>query len=210
MPGFDSFMTTLSDALNALLAARNSDLADRAKATWNAQTPATQGAVAGGLLAILFSGNARKLVSASVEIGAGAFIGSLAMKAYRGWQDEAARMSSVELSLDLLQAMVAAAMADGVIDPVERAALEVQIVRLGLGPDPETVVQFALDGPLEALDIAALARTRDEAAGLYTASLLVVNRKGPSQKAYLATLASALGLTPALVRHLQANVPAQA
>jgi uncharacterized membrane protein YebE (DUF533 family) len=210
MPGFDSFLTSLSDAMNALLSARNSDLADRAKATWNAQTPATQGAVAGGLLAILFSGNARKLVAASVEIGAGAFIGSLAMKAYREWQEETDVASDVERSLRLLQAMVAAASVEGAILAFERAALEVQIARLRLGPDPETVIQFALDGPLDAASIAGLARTPQEAAALYTASLLVVNRKGAAQKAYLATLAALLGLDAALVRHLEANVPAQA
>lgn len=216
MPGFDSLLTSLSNGLNELTSGQGvGGLADKAKTTWNAQTPLTQGAVAGGLLAVLLSGNARRLMTTGAEIGGAALIGSLAMKAYRDWQAETATVSAApapgeDLSLRLLQAMVAAAKADDVITAEEHAALDVQISNLGLGPEAEAVIRTALDGALDAAGIAALAHTPQEAAGLYTASLLVVNRRGVTETAYLASLATALGLDAALVRPLEANVPSQA
>lgn len=217
MSGFDSLMTSLANGLNDLTAGQGvGGLADKAKSTWNAQSPLTQGAVAGGLLAVLLSGNARRLAVAGAEIGGAALIGSLAMKAYRDWQAEsaattpAAAAETEDLSLRLLQAMVAAAKADDVITAEERAALDLQVGKLGLGPEAEAVIRAALEGPLDAQGIAGLARSPQEAAGLYAASLLVINRKGAAEQAYLANLARLLGLDAALVRHLEANVPAQA
>jgi uncharacterized membrane protein YebE (DUF533 family) len=225
MAVIDSVFSFLSKALGEVAAGLHlgplaENLTDKAKATWNAQTPMTQGAIAGGAIALLLSGNARRLLSAGAEVGGAALIGGLAMKAYAEWQadKEAAAAAAVyaathpapypdDLAHRLLQAMVAAAKADEVITAEERAALERQVARLGLGEEADLLIMAEMEAPADAARIAALARTPHEAAGLYTASLLVVDRKGVAERAYLAALAAALGLDRAQVRRLEANVP---
>ncbi len=213
MPGFQSILTSLASGLSDANAGQTAaSLADKAKATWNAQSPGTQGAVAGGLLGLLLSGNARRMTGAVVEVGAAALIGRLAMQAYAEWQTEkaapsdAAKTSPEDLSHSLLKAMVAATKADEVVTEAERVAIDLQLTNLGLGPEAAAMVRAELDAPLDVDAIAALAHTIEEAAGIYTASLLVIDHNGTAEKAYLATLAAKLGLDAALVRHLEAKV----
>ena len=44
-------------------------MAGKARAAWDGQSTLTKGAVAGGLLAVLLSGNARRLVGTGAKIG---------------------------------------------------------------------------------------------------------------------------------------------
>lgn len=225
MAVIESVFTFLSKTLGEVASGLNlgpaaEDLTEKAKATWRAQTPMTQGAIAGGAIALLLSGNARRLISAGVEVGGAALIGGLTMKAYAEWQADKAAATAAEvyaathpapypddLAHRLLQAMVAAAKADEVITAEERVVLERQVARLGFGEEADLLILAEMEAPADAARIAALARTPHEAAAIYTASLLVVDRKGAAEKAYLAALAKALGLDRAQVRHLEANVP---
>ena len=50
------------------------------------------------------------------------------------------------------------------------------------------------------------ARTPEEAASIYTASLLAIDIDNPSERAYLGLLAARLNLDDALVKHLHATV----
>ena len=52
-----------------------SDLAGKAKTAWGNQSTLTKGAIAGGLLGVLLSGNARRLVGTGVKVGGAALIG---------------------------------------------------------------------------------------------------------------------------------------
>jgi uncharacterized membrane protein YebE (DUF533 family) len=61
-------------------------MAGKARAAWDGQSTLTKGAVAGGLLAVLLSGNARRLVGTGAKIGGAALIGGLAFKAYEDWK----------------------------------------------------------------------------------------------------------------------------
>lgn len=212
MPGIQSLIDALTKGLNEGAAPQSlSGLADKAKTTWNAQTPATQGTIAGGLIGLLLSGNARRMAVSVAEVGAAALVGRLAMQAYSDWQGEkTASPSPDDLSHRLFKAMVAAAKADDIVTAQERAALDAQLANLGLGAEAEALIRAELDAPLDAEAVAALAHSPEEAAALYTASLLVIDQRGLAEKTYLQTLAARLGLDAALIRHLEANVPAQA
>lgn len=113
-----------------------------------------------------------------------------------------------DLSARLLRAMVAAAKADGHITERERARITGQLQSAGLGPELRGLLEAELARPLDINAIADLARSEEEAAEIYAASLLVVDPELPAEKAYLALLAARLKLDPALVKHLHANAAA--
>ena len=188
MAGFSSILGSLATGLTEL-AAQNiggqnvGGLASKAKTTWGNQSTLTKGAIAGGLLGVLLSGNARRLVGTGVEVGGAALIGSLAMKAFSDWQSgkQAAAApanaappplpsasgtaflptdpaQAEDLSHRLLQAMVAATKADGVVTPEERTAIDAHLADLGLGAEAEDMIRAQLDKPLDIGEVAALAK----------------------------------------------------
>lgn len=196
--------------------AARGDLAAKAKDTWNSQSTLTKGAVAGGLLGVLLSGDARRVLGAGAQVGGAALIGGLAYKAYQDWQnskspDQAqlpAPNPSEDFSLSLLQAMIAATKADGQVTAAERAQITAQLPQLGLGPDAAALIAAELDAPFDPNRIAALAQSEAEASQIYAASLLAVDPEGLAEKGYLAMLAARLKLDAGLVQHLHANAAA--
>jgi uncharacterized membrane protein YebE (DUF533 family) len=192
-------------------------LADKAKGAWNDQSALGKGAIAGGLLGILMTQGGRRMLGTGLKVGGMAAIGGLAYKAYEDWkrsQDanalpapEGAFMPQDEAQADalathLLQAMIAAARADGHVSPEERARIDGQLANLGLEDAAAALIAAELDAPLEVGRIAALAGSEAEAAQIYAASLLVVDPDHPAEQAYLADLAAALKLETALVNRL--------
>lgn len=202
-------------------------LTDKAKQTWNNQSTLGKGAIAGGLLGILLTQGGRRLIGTSVKVGGAALIGGLAYKAYEDWKagktagaDEGPINlpapegteflpddpdAADDLATRILQAMIAAAKADGHVTPDERARIDAQLGNLGLGDEATALITAELDAPLDVGRVAALARTEREATEIYAASLLVVDEDAPAEKGYLAMLAARLGLDPALVAHLHAK-----
>ncbi len=207
------------------------DLAAKARGAWDSQSTLGKGAIGGGLLGLLLGGKGLggkglgKLGGTAVRVGGMALVGGLAYKAWQDWQ--AGKQAGAtpgalpapegtvflpqdageadELSARLLQAMVAAAKADGHVTPAERQRIGGQLATLGLGAEAEALVTRELDAPLDVGRVAALARTPEEAAEIYTASVLVVDAEAPAEKGYLALLAARLKLDPALVQHIHAN-----
>lgn len=203
-------------------------IAGKARAAWDGQSTMTKGAVAGGLLAVLLSGNARRLVGTGAKVGGAALIGGLAFKAYEDWKkgksaaevrDEGPvalpepsdaflptdQSLADDLSTRLLQAMIAAAKADGQITPAERARIADTLPQLGLGPEAQDLISAELETPLDIGAIAALAQGEEQAAEIYAASLLAIDPDGAAEKGYLAMLAARLRLDPGLVEHLNAR-----
>ncbi len=222
------FENLLAGAKNLTTPDGAGEFADRAKSSWNAQSTLTKGAIAGGLLGVLLSGNARRLVGTGVKVGGAALIGGMAYKAYEDWKagktasatqaggpvalpepnehflpTDAA--SAEDLARRLLQAMVAATKADGQVTAEERARITSHLPQLGLGLDAQAMIEAELDAPLDFNRIAGLAKTEAEAAEIYAASLLAVDPDGAAEKGYLAMLAARLKLDPGLVAHLHAN-----
>ena len=229
-----TFFDSLLGGIKDLTAGQSAgDLAGKARAKWAGQSTMTKGAIAGGLLAALLTGGGRRLIGTGVKLGGAALIGGLAYKAYEDWksgkpaggaasdgpiampepdgtflpQDEG---EAEALSGRLLQAMIAAAKADGQITPAERARIADALPQLGLGAEAEALIARELDAPLDIGAVAALARGEAQAAEIYAASLLAIDLDGAAEKGYLAMLAARLNLDPGLVEHLNARARALA
>jgi uncharacterized membrane protein YebE (DUF533 family) len=232
-------MLNTSSILNQVLGSLNSaagsggvkGLADKAKATWDGQSPAAKGAIAGGLLSLILTQGGRRILGSGVQIGGMAAIGGLAYKAYTDWK--AGRSATAEtgktevlaapdgtpfaptetsaanaLAGHLLQAMIAAAKVDGHVTAEERARIDAELPRLGLGDAAEAMIAAELDAPVDAARIAALAGSEEEATQIYAASRLVADPDTPEETAYLDALARALKLPADLVAHLDARAAA--
>jgi uncharacterized membrane protein YebE (DUF533 family) len=191
-------------------------LADKAKGAWDSQSTLGKGAIAGGLLGVLMTQGGRRLLGTGLKIGGMAAIGGLAYKAYEDWKkgqgtaekaeflpDDSDRAD--EMATHLLQAMIAAAKADGHVTPEERAAIDGQLANLGLEDEAAALIAAELDAPLDVARIAGLATSEAEAAQIYAASLLVIDPDHPAEQAYLADLAAALKLEAGLVDRLHAQ-----
>lgn len=201
------------------------------------------GALAGGLAGILLgSKKGRKLGGSAVKLGGLALVGTLAYKAYQNWQsgqgpdarpapaenagalppprdtpftptDRAAQES---LARNVLRAMIAAAKADGHIDANEQANVFSKMDELMLTAEDKAFVMDELRKPLDVEAVAKCAGTPEEAAQIYTASLMAIDVDNAAERGYLGLLAARMQLDPALVDHLHATlesaekVPAQA
>ena len=188
------------------------------------------GAVAGGLAALLMgSKSGRKMAGSALQLGGMAVVGALAYKAYQNWQSgktvtqstvptslppppsdtpflPARESEQQSLSRHLLRAMIAAAKSDGHVDAKEQAAIFAEMDKLPLDADDKAFVIDELRKPLDVDAVAGAARTPEEAASIYTASLLAIDVDNPSERAYLGLLAARLNLEDALVKHLHATV----
>jgi uncharacterized membrane protein YebE (DUF533 family) len=199
-------------------------LTDKAKETWNNQSTLGKGAIAGGLLGILLTQGGRRILGSGLKIGGMAAIGGLAYKAYEDWKagrsgGQTAALPAPEgteflptdaaavndLATRILQAMIAAAKADGHVTPEERATIDGQLGNLGLGDEAVAMISAELDAPLDVGRIASLARTEAEATQIYAASLLVVDEQSPAEKGYLELLAARMNLDQALIDNLHAE-----
>lgn len=190
------------------------------------------GAVAGGLAALLLgSKQGRRLAGNALQYGGMAVVGALAYRAYQNWQ--AGRVTTPDarptaflpppsdtpfapvnaqdqqsLARHLLRAMIAGAKADGHVDEAEQKAIFAEMQKMPLGPEDRNFVLDELRKPLDIDAVARGARTPEEAASIYTASLLAANVDHAAERGYLAMLAARLHLDDALVKHLHASVEA--
>jgi uncharacterized membrane protein YebE (DUF533 family) len=189
------------------------------------------GAMTGGIAGLLLgSKKGRKLAGNALTYGGMAVAGALAYRAYQNYRagKQATPSAATEtpllpppsdtpfnptqpadqqsLSRNLLRAMIAAAKADGHIDGAEQANIFAQMDRMSLSPEDKAFVMDELRAPLNVDAVAAAARTPEEAAEIYTVSLLAIDLDHPAERAYLAQLASKLRLEDGLVAHLHATV----
>jgi uncharacterized membrane protein YebE (DUF533 family) len=186
------------------------------------------GGLAGGALANVLSGKkGRKLAGSALKVGGLALVGGLAYKAWQNYQQgsgqpsppspgtvalppagsaflppEEDRAGTGALSLLLARAMIAAAKADGQVDPTEMDRILGEM-------DPDEVSErerrFALDELQKPLDVAEIARdvsTPAQAAEVYAASLLAIDIDTDGEREYLRNLAAALRLDPGVVTFL--------
>jgi uncharacterized membrane protein YebE (DUF533 family) len=193
------------------------------------------GALTGGLAGLLLgSKGGRKLAGSALTYGGMAVAGALAYRAYQNYQSgkdpkSAASPGATDsvpllpppvdspfnptneadqqsLGRNLLRAMISAAKADGHIDATEQANIFSQMDRLNVSAEDKVFVMDELRRPLDVDAVANTARTPEEAAELYTVSLLAIDVDNPSERAYLALLAARLKLDDKLVAHLHATV----
>lgn len=208
--------------------------AARGYVSGNAGSLAT-GALAGGLMAlVLGSKTGRKLGGTALQLGGLAALGGLAYKAWSDYQagkpplglgggssapSTPASSGTVLLpapaesgfgadgvAVVALEAMVAAAKADGHIDDKERARIVGELGAIGAEAEARRFLEAELAKPLDVDALAAKATTPELATQIYAASLLAIDPDTDVERAYLSTLAEKLRLDSGLKAHLETTV----
>jgi len=184
------------------------------------------GAAMGGLAGILLgSKGGKKLAGKAVKLGGTIALASLAYRAYRQWKssgDETPPVSGTEpmkditpspegtaflpsipavrddLSRSILVAMIAAAKADGHVDEDERKRIFGRLGEMALEADARLWLIEQLNQPVDIELVVSGATTPEAAVEIYAASVLAIDPDEPAEQAYLATLATRLGLEPGL------------
>lgn len=164
----------------------------------------------GALGALVGSKGGRKMGGKALKYGAIAGVGALAWKAWKSSQQssEDAGQSDAEgervdalsgdiqerRSLELLQAMIMAARADGHIDEQEQALISGQMEEMGADEELNRWVEQTLQAPLDAEALAKEADSPQAAREMYLISVAVVDEQNPMERAWLDQLGSALNL----------------
>ncbi len=177
------------------------------------------GAVGGGLMALLLGTRAgRRLGGSAIKLGGLAALGTVAYKAYQGWNEKQGQPTSAQpleslaapeansRSVQLVRAMISAAKADGHVDPREFASIRTQIERMELDGDFKHLVMSELEKPLDVRAVAAGVTDAASAAETYLASLLVIDVDSDVERQYLRDLATALGMSNDYAAHLEASL----
>ncbi|PCF94472.1 tellurite resistance TerB family protein [Vreelandella nigrificans] len=174
----------------------------------------------GGAMGLLVgSKRGRSMGGKALKYGAIAGVGMLAWKAWQSSQEakggsanSAVEGERVEVlsgeyqerrSLELLQAMIMAARADGHIDEQEQALITEQIDALGADQEMHNWVEQQLKAPLDAQALAREADSPQAAREMYLISVAVTDEQNPMERAWLDQLAGALNLPKEVADELE-------
>lgn len=184
------------------------------------------GAGLGGLGAlVLGTRTGRSMAASAAKLGGLALIGGLAYKAYQNWSagkpplgtsqalmHEAAPEGSGfeagavthDAAVTYLRAMIAAAAADGRIDPAEQDKILGGLKTAGLESQARQFIEGELASPATIEDLAAAVGSPQEAVQVYTAARVAIEPHSAAEAEFLSRLAASLGLEPALAAHIDA------
>ena len=179
----------------------------------------------GGAMGMLVgSKRGRSMGGKALKYGAIAGVGVLAWKAWQSSQaakngiaqqntaQNAPEGERVEVlsgeyqerrSLELLQAMIMAARADGHIDEQEQALITEQIDALGADQEMHNWVEQQLKAPLDAQALAREADSPQAAREMYLISVAVTDDQNPMERAWLDQLGNALNLPKEMTDELE-------
>ncbi len=115
-----------------------------------------------------------------------------------------------DAAVHYLQAMIAAAFADGRIDPAEQAKIMTGIKEAGLDRESESFLANELNHPHTIKELATSVQTPQEAIQLYAAARMAVADDSPAEAQFLGSLAHELGLDPRLTAQIDATARAAA
>ncbi len=110
------------------------------------------------------------------------------------------------LGTKIIQAMIAAAKADGHIDGEEQRRIFGKLDEAGPRIEEKAFLMDELRRPLDIDAIVDLADTTEQAVELYAASCLDIDPDDPAEQAYLAMLAAGLKLAPELKTTIEAEI----
>lgn len=113
-------------------------------------------------------------------------------------------------ALLLIQAMIAAACADGHMDNDERERIMAQVADAELAADEKAMVFDALQQPLSLTELSQRVDCPELATEVYLASLLAVDETRIEAELYLDALAYRLGVPEALVAQMRSQLPSPA
>jgi uncharacterized membrane protein YebE (DUF533 family) len=184
------------------------------------------GAAVGGLAGLLLgSKSARKFAGPVAQLGGVAAVGTLAFQAWQAWQSKQNGGTKAlpdtaegtkflpqnttlrnDLSLMVLSAMIAASKSDGHIDATEQEKIFARIDENDLTSEEKAFLMDQFRRPLNTAELAASAKTAEQSAEIYTASVLAIQPDTASEISYLNNLASALKLDPGLRSNIDAVV----
>jgi uncharacterized membrane protein YebE (DUF533 family) len=108
----------------------------------------------------------------------------------------------------MIRAMIAAAKADGEIDPQERQRILGRLEAAGADPEAQAFVRDEMAGPGDLQAIVSAVDSPHTAIEVYAASLFAIDIDTPAEAVYMRQLAQGLGLNPTLVRELHASLEA--
>ena len=211
---------------------------DRLNRASGAQGFAGGAVAGGLLGLLLGGGKMRKLASGALGYGGAAALGALAHRAYQNYvegrsvqsaptvtpddvpQVPATQLPAVELpsrkvgpngrpfELVLIEAMIAAAKADGHVDANEQKRLFAEVERIGLDAESKAYVFDLLSRPVDLGNLVGAALQPEQAGEVYLASRLAIDPDNPAEQAYLDALAARLGLPGELRAHLERQAAA--
>jgi len=178
----------------------------------------------GALGAMLGSKRGRKMGGKALKYGALAGVGVLAWKAYQNYQSDTRStlqpapnqqgqpleqlqgQAQEQRGLEILQAMIMAARADGHIDANERALLTQEIEKLGPDDELHAWIQQQFDAPLDAEALARTADSPQASREIYLVSAVMIDEQNSMERAWLDQLASALDIDAAMARELDQQI----
>ena len=114
--------------------------------------------------------------------------------------------NNTSAAMRVVQAMVAAAKADGEVDAGERDRILQRVEQAGLSAPERTAVAQLLSQPLDLDAVVKGATTPELAAEIYAASAIAVHPASRAERAYLDMLAARLNLEAGLVTELESGV----
>jgi uncharacterized membrane protein YebE (DUF533 family) len=174
---------------------------------------------------LLGSKSARKIAGPVAQLGGIAAVGTLAFQAWQAWQAKQNGQalpppSSAEgteflpqnpvmrndASLMVLSAMIAAAKSDGHIDAAEQEKIFAKLDEASLSAEEKAFLMDQFRKPLNIVELAASAKTPEQNAEIYTASVMAIQPDTATEITYLNNLATALKLDPGLRSNIDAVV----
>jgi uncharacterized membrane protein YebE (DUF533 family) len=146
-----------------------------------------------------------------------ASLGMMAFQAYQSWQrSQASAPQATPQTVDLLagpaveehshailRALIAAAKADGRIDPAEKQMISSEIGRHTDDPQLQQWLDDEVAKPLDPNEVAQSATDPAMASEMYLASVMLVDDQQDAERNYLDELAAALQIDPELQLHLE-------
>ena len=182
-----------------------------------------KGAIASAVLLGLFgTSGGRKLSKTVIKVGSLAALGTVAYKGYQNWQNTGDVMLSKstqvpihELTSDaaerrgllLIEAMVAAANADGRVDSQEQQTIKHQILEMHLEGEMAMVLENIIDSPLTADELAQKVSSQEEASEVYVASRLLIGTDAVGlEKQFLDTFINSASMPPELLSALESQI----
>ena len=106
----------------------------------------------------------------------------------------------------LIRAMIAAANADGAIDPQERERILGKLETLQLSEEEHAFLDREFLSPADLDGIVRGVKTREMAQQVYAVSLLAIDVDTEAEREYMATLARNLGLDDSNVKRIQTEL----
>lgn len=164
-----------------------------------------KGALASAVLVgLLGTRGGRKLTGTALKLGGLAALGTAAYKGYQQWRGgqqsaqpvhEIAADSADDRGLLIIQAMVAAANADGKVDDDEQRSIKHKVLEMHLPGELAMQLENIIDSPLSAQEMAQLVTDEAIAAEVYLAArLLIGDNSSPAEKLFLDELVASMSM----------------